>query len=342
MFFPRASALFELVQHVYEAQALWSFGMLIFDLASDGETDQTLAREILLAKLALVEPKKLDASPPLCFLAPFVKAVRVDGPRLDSIMEGLQVFGIVVPACAVVRLWITVEAKDVWVIYGSQVGLLLLENVAMSYTLYNLFQLYICTHDILHHYRTTDKFIAIKAVLGIAVMQDMIIKTVVKKYLKPSYFSSDMKSEFWADFALTVEAIILALAHKAAYPVDELKDGKGLIAAKRAAARVHAMEMLALPRGPHGAPAPEDEEAPPAAVVELGDPDAPKEQWADGEQANAAWPQQRKAAAPAALEAPPPAAQQQPARPPSAAQSDWSVTTDGESVYDASAPPPRK
>ena len=89
--------------------------MLIFDLASDGETDQVLAREILLAKLALMDPKKLDASPPLCFLAPFVKAVRVDGHRLDSIMEGLKVFGIIVPACAVVRLWISLEAKNVWV-----------------------------------------------------------------------------------------------------------------------------------------------------------------------------------------------------------------------------------
>lgn len=115
MFFPRASALFELVQHVYEAQALHSFGMLIFDLASDGETDQVVAREILLAKLALQEPRKLDASPPLCFLAPFVKPVRVDAHRLDSIMEGLKVFGIIVPACAVVKLWVTVEAKNVFV-----------------------------------------------------------------------------------------------------------------------------------------------------------------------------------------------------------------------------------
>ena len=247
-------------------------------------------------------------------------------------------------------------------IYGSQVGLLLLENVAMSYTLYNLFQLYICTHDLLHHYRTTDKFVAIKAVLGIAVLQGMIIKTVVKKYLKPSYFSSDMKSEFWASFALTVEAIILALAHKSAYPVEELKDSKGLMAAKRNAARVHAMELLAVPQGPHGAPAPEDEEAPASAVVELGDPDAPKEAWAEGEAAQAAWPQ-RNIGAPA-IQAPPPvavapkaapvaapvaapkaapavAAQQ--ARPPSSVpDSDWSET-DGESASEPGiAPLPRK
>ena len=248
------------------------------------------------------------------------------------------------------------------VIWGSQVGLLLLENLAMSYTLYNLFQLYICTHDILHHYRTTDKFVAIKAVLGIAVLQDMIIKTVVKKYLKPSYFSSDMKSEFWADFALTVEAILLALAHKAAYPVEELSDSKGLVAAKRNAARVHAMEMLALPQGPHGAPAPEDEEAPAGAVVELGDPDAPKEAWAEGEQAQAAWPQRNAGvpsiqapppvatapkAAPAPAPAPAPAsaapAAQQARRPPSSVpDSDWSET-DGESASEPGiAPLPRK
>jgi hypothetical protein len=115
MFFPRAAALFELIQHVYEAQALFSFGMLIFDLASDGETDYLLAREIFLAKLAMVAPRKLDASPPLCFLSPFVPAVQVDGHRLDKIMDGLKVFGYVVPCCAVVRLWITVEAKNAFV-----------------------------------------------------------------------------------------------------------------------------------------------------------------------------------------------------------------------------------
>jgi hypothetical protein len=122
MFFPRASALFELVQHVYEGQALYSFGMLIFDLAADGETDYLVAREVFLAKLALSEPRKLDASPPLCFLAPWVPAVRVDGKRLDSIMEGLKVFGIVVPACAIVRLWITVESKNKYVRWERACG----------------------------------------------------------------------------------------------------------------------------------------------------------------------------------------------------------------------------
>jgi hypothetical protein len=138
----------------------------------------------------------------------------------------------------------------------------------------SLFQLYVCTHDILHHYRTTDKFIAIKAVLGIAVLQDMIIKVVVKKFIKPGYFTDEMKSEFWADFALTVEAIILALAHKNAYPVGELADSTGSFAAKRAAAKAHALEMIALPRGPHGevdasGDSPHDEEAPRVEVIEL-------------------------------------------------------------------------
>jgi hypothetical protein len=212
-----------------------------------------VAREIILAKLAVQTPKKLDASPPLCFLAPFVKEKTVDGPRLDRLMSGLKVFAYVVPACAVVRLWISLEAQNEWVIYGSKIGLLAAENVAMSYTLYCLFQLYVSTHDILHHYNPTEKFVAIKAILGIAVLQSMIIKVVCGKFLsKTSYFTVEMMSEFWSDFALCCESIVLALGHKSAYPSGELSDTDGKHAARRKAARAHAMEMLALPPAEHG------------------------------------------------------------------------------------------
>lgn len=34
MFFPRGAAMFELLQHIYEAQALYCFGALLLDLAS--------------------------------------------------------------------------------------------------------------------------------------------------------------------------------------------------------------------------------------------------------------------------------------------------------------------
>ena len=213
-----------------------------------------VAKEIILAKLAVQTPKKLDASPPLCFLAPFVKEKTVDGPRLDRLMAGIKVFAYVVPACAVVRLWVTLEAQNQWVIYGSNIGLLTAENVAMSYTLYCLFQLYVSTHDILHHYKPTEKFVAIKAILGIAVLQSMIIKVVCGKFLsKNSYFTAEMMSEFWSDFALCCESIILAQGHKSAYPSGELSDTNGTHAARRKAARAHAMEMLALPPpGEHG------------------------------------------------------------------------------------------
>lgn len=38
----------------------------------------------------------------------------------------------------------------------------------------SLFQLYIATHDLLHEYNSTAKFVAIKAILGIAVLQSMV------------------------------------------------------------------------------------------------------------------------------------------------------------------------
>ena len=46
-----------------------------------------VAREIILAKMAVQEPKKLDASPPLCFLAPCVKPVTVDCYLLNYLMD---------------------------------------------------------------------------------------------------------------------------------------------------------------------------------------------------------------------------------------------------------------
>jgi hypothetical protein len=293
LFFPRASAMFELLQHVYEAQALYSFGMLIFDLASGGETDYLVAREVFLARLALGKPKKLDASPPLCCLLPCAPEVLCDGPRLDRIMAGLSVFGLVVPACAVVRLWVLMECKNAYILYASSTGLFLLENLAMSYTLYNLFQLYVLTHDLLHHFNTTPKFLAIKAILGIAVLQGMVIKVVVKKFIQPGAFTIEAKCEFWASFALTVEAIILAHAHGSAYPVEELRDVHML--ARTTAAHTRALELLAAPEGPHAHPL-EDTEAAAAEVhvLELEGPDgggAPRasEPWS-GETDDAAWP----------------------------------------------------
>ncbi len=214
-------------------------------------------------------------------------------------MAGMKVFGYVVPACAVVRLWITAEAQNAWIIYGSNIGLMIGENLAMSYTMYCLFQLYVSTHDILHEYKPTDKFVAIKAILGIAVLQDMIIKVVIKKFItKEGYFTDEMLSEFWADFALCCEAILLALAHKKAYPSYELADEGGVHAARRAAARTHALEQLAVPKahghGHHAAGEEEDAEAPAVSVVEINPlatgpwtPDMDAQAWPDDAEAPA-------------------------------------------------------
>lgn len=267
LFFPRASLLFDLIQHIYEAQALNCFGLLIYDLATDGEPDRMVAKQILLARLSTVEPKKLDASPPLCFLAPCTKAVHMDEKRLDRIMRGLTVFKVVVPVCAFIRIWVRMETKSVVVQDGAKIGLLLAENVAMSYTLYNLFQLYVCTHDLIHHYDSTAKFIAIKAILGIAVLQSMIINVIVKRFVpEDAFFTREMQSDFWADFALCVEAIILAWAHRGAYPCMELFDD-GTNAARLENAKKLALIRAALPKH-HGHGDHDDEHVPPTPKVD--------------------------------------------------------------------------
>jgi hypothetical protein len=203
--------------------------------------------------------------------------------------RGLSVFGVVVPVCAVIRLWVSLESKNSTVVNGSQIGLFAAENAAMSYTLYCIFQLYVSTHDILHHMGTTPKFVAIKAILGIAVLQSMIIKVVIKRIItKRGYFTDEFLSEWWSDFALCCESILLALAQRSAYPVEELMDSDGAVAARRAAAKMHALELAATPKAGHGHghgghAHEEDDEAPRAVAVNIAQPVA-------GWRSEEAWP----------------------------------------------------
>jgi hypothetical protein len=58
MFFPRAASMFELLQHVYEAQALFCFGALLLDLAAGAGTPSldALRRWAALPAVALTWP----------------------------------------------------------------------------------------------------------------------------------------------------------------------------------------------------------------------------------------------------------------------------------------------
>lgn len=245
-----------------------------------------MAKELLLAKLSQMEPKKLDASPPLCFLLPCVPAVVFDAARLGRIMRGISTFQIVVPVCAIIRLWVAMESKSKYVVDGSQVGLFLAENLAMSYTLYHLFQLYVSTHDIIHHFNPTAKFVAIKAILGIAVLQSMIIKVVVKKFVsKNSYFTEEFLSEFWSNFALCVESIFLALTHMQAYPMEELRATVASQAEAEETAHLKALELFAaMPQHEHSHEGKEgddgDEESGAGAIELVSAHDAPA--WTPG------------------------------------------------------------
>lgn len=133
----------------------------------------------------------------------------------------------------------------------------------MSYTLYCLFQLYIATHDLLHEYNSTAKFVAIKAILGIAVLQSMIINVVVHKFVpEDDRFSQEMQSEFWSDFALVCEAVVLAWMHRDAYPWAELEDKNGKRKKRIEEAKQLALVRAALPEHGHHHDSGEKDHAP--------------------------------------------------------------------------------
>jgi hypothetical protein len=57
MFFPRGAAMFELLQHIYEAQALYCFGALLLDLASGAPLTATIMARLYVRVRAYIRTR---------------------------------------------------------------------------------------------------------------------------------------------------------------------------------------------------------------------------------------------------------------------------------------------
>lgn len=85
--------------------------------------------------------------------------------------------------------------------------------------------------------------------------RSQIINVVVHKFVpEDAHFSREMQSEFWSDFALVCEAVILAWMHRDAYPWKELDDKDGKRKRRMEEAKQLALIRSALPEHHHKDP----------------------------------------------------------------------------------------
>jgi len=190
--------------------------------------------DIITEALAKQGPKPHFAVPPFfCF---FVSCFRRHdmGPKhllrvswlvrqYVYVMFGLSIFG----------MWVTMscpaEPAEHWKLIMSWVL-----KVSGLTAVYGLFVLYKATHDLLHEWNTTVKFLSIKFVILLSIVQKRFLGMLVKKLLpkeadsclfEPGYpHNLEQVVNFWSQFLIVLESILMIYLIRRAFPVEELKD----------------------------------------------------------------------------------------------------------------------
>ena len=107
-------------------------------------------------------------------------------------------------------------------------------KVSGMLAVYGLFVMYKATHELLHEWNTTAKFVAVKLVIGVSTVQDMVIEKLVEDVFPPPPTSClrdplhpghlGRAVVFWRSYLTLIETVVLAGLIIRAFPAEEVKD----------------------------------------------------------------------------------------------------------------------
>lgn len=185
LFGPRSSVMWWLLRSQYEAIALSTFGTLLFLLLvvtaapNASAAPPAFVGTSIIQLLASEGAQKHFATPPLCCLCtPCWPVFHLGARHLLAVYYLLQQFVLLTPALAVVSMWAAIALQPTTA-HSVCAACLLLKKASTFLALWGLFALYKSSHDVLHHWNTTKKFIALKAVLILELLQEHIIAHLV-------------------------------------------------------------------------------------------------------------------------------------------------------------------
>lgn len=229
---PRAWLLWHLLQKQYEAYVLASFGQLLFlllSLAAMGSAqevhgDAEMAGQRIVAVLASQGAQRHFAQPPLCcVLHACMSPGYLSVSHLLWLVTGLRQFVFAMPSLAVLVLWAAIVLEPA---QTQRVAMFasILSKLSTLLALYCLFVLYRATHEVLHAWHTTAKFVSIKLFLLVALVQEPIVGAIVGHGDgEGQCLRGTNRANFWAMWLLSVETIGMAVLLRRAFPAEELE-----------------------------------------------------------------------------------------------------------------------
>jgi len=236
------------IQQGYEALVLSRFGMLLFVLLTwesfrlagkdvlhvspEHQTPEQSVQHILTA-LAKNGPRKHFAAPPLaCCFSKCMTSFDLSLSHLQALFLMVRQYTIVMPVSGILLtfLFTALPVASTMKVAGMVKYLLMASNILC---LYGLFILYLSTHDVLHAWDTSKKFIAIKVPLVLFVYQEFLIKKLLPGFLnEDSCFQhvgfayhewTEVETEFWGMWAMAIESVGVAVLIRRAFTANDIR-----------------------------------------------------------------------------------------------------------------------
>jgi len=239
LFSPRVYALSRFLQTQFEAVALASFGAIVFLLLASEAVKQITTKDSSLAVKIMVAlnkdgPKPHFAVPPFaccfkrCIPAHLLKPSHV---LLSRFLVRQYMFSAVIGSLT--TLWFALAMTNHAFRLEEAIVSKFIKLSGFA-AIYGLFIMYFATHDLLHKWNVTAKFISLKIIVLLSTLQETLIGLLIKHIKAPSKdcladpFSpskevQDIHREHFNSMWLTaLESLLVALLVSRAFPCSEL------------------------------------------------------------------------------------------------------------------------
>lgn len=235
---PLASELLDILLLSYEAFVLSSFAILMFQMLStktrlthessvrDLMYDSDTAGERIINALKAKGPLKHFATGPLCCCCkPCTKEHNLTSNHLLTCFYLLQQYMIFVPGQSLVSLFVNFVAPEQYP--TAKMWCEALGETSKLLALWGLFVLYFGTRRVLHEWRVTEKFLAIKGIVFIQCFQKPAIRLIVMlpfvQDTNPCLTHVPLMN-FWNSYFLCIWSMVMAHQMKRAFRWIEINE----------------------------------------------------------------------------------------------------------------------
>eukprot|EP00191_Tetraselmis_sp_GSL018_P009801 CAMPEP_0177612446 /NCGR_PEP_ID=MMETSP0419_2-20121207/21230_1 /TAXON_ID=582737 /ORGANISM="Tetraselmis sp., Strain GSL018" /LENGTH=329 /DNA_ID=CAMNT_0019108645 /DNA_START=347 /DNA_END=1336 /DNA_ORIENTATION=+ len=243
IFVPRFALLALTAQEIWEALALHYFGLIIVCLM--GGPEETVRALEAARPTALCGAQNRWCVPPCCCLVPLLPCLLQGGsgtftmPELSRITSCIEQYCYVAPAMAVFLALVELSPDDPRLRHAAHAAEAI-QAASMLVCLQALFALYNATHGPLRGLRTKLKFIGIKSMIVLSLIQKLAILSLLHAgALSPpssDVFTPRASATRLQAFVLGLELPFLQALNNRAFSADDLRLHSAEAAALRAAA----------------------------------------------------------------------------------------------------------